>query len=136
MVRTPGFHPGNRGSIPLRATKAAFYQKAAFFYALYFQSTSYDLAPLNKKRLVLLNSQSQTQLKSTGVLGLDDKMLIHYGKSFNEIVLLFDHATNAYVWTHNLLNLHYSDGQTDYPTLFELWNPIDIDQVEKGLVLQ
>ena len=26
VVRTPGFHPGNRGSIPLRATKAGVAQ--------------------------------------------------------------------------------------------------------------
>ena len=99
----------------------------------FLTNSGYDIAALNKKRLSLLNSQPQTSLKSTGVLGLDDTMLIHYGKSFDEIALLFDHATNAYVWTHNLVNLHYSDDQTDYPTLFELWKPINIDQVEKSL---
>lgn len=29
-VRTPGFHPGNRGSIPLRTTKASEIQKPFF----------------------------------------------------------------------------------------------------------
>ena len=33
MVRTPGFHPGNRGSIPLGATKKAiFIPRMAFLF--------------------------------------------------------------------------------------------------------
>ena len=37
MVRTPGFHPGNRGSIPLRATLKKIFsnKKAKYFFITY-----------------------------------------------------------------------------------------------------
>lgn len=35
---------------------------------------------------------------------------------------------------HNLVTLHYSDDETDYPALFELWKPVDLERLEQGLL--
>lgn len=32
-----------------------------------------------------------------------------------------------------MVNLHYSDDQTDYPVFYQLWRPADLDQLEQGL---
>lgn len=37
------------------------------------------------------------------------------------------------MWAHNLVNLHYSDDQTDYPIDFQLWEPGDVEVLEAGL---
>lgn len=99
--------------------------------------SKYSLSELQSKRLELLNSQAETQLKGSGanggVLSLDDTLLTHYGQDFEGISKLFDHSTQTYVWAHNLVNLHYSDDQTDYPISFELWKAVDIEVLEKGL---
>ncbi len=99
--------------------------------------SKYRIAALHRKRLDLLNSQAETKLKSMGahggVLGLDDTLLTHYGREFEGLTKLFDHSTQTYVWAHNLVNLHYSDDQTDYPISFELWKPVEIEALEKGL---
>jgi hypothetical protein len=42
-------------------------------------------------------------------------------------------VTGSYVWAHDLVTLHYSDNQTDYPALFELWQPVELDKLEEGL---
>ncbi|HFC91775.1 MAG TPA: hypothetical protein ENJ51_03080 [Leucothrix mucor] len=103
----------------------------------FLTDSNYEVSKLNQKRLDLLNSQEATRLKGSGhrggVLGLDDTMLIHYGKCFDEIAKLYDHASGTYVWAHNLVNLHYSDDSTDYPTYFELWKPVGVDELESGL---
>ncbi len=103
----------------------------------FLTASNYDTKELNQERLNLLNSQESTRLKGEGhnggVLGLDDTMLIHYGKCFDEITKLYDHSTNSYVWAHNLVNLHYSDDLVDYPTYSELWKPIETDELEAGL---
>lgn len=46
---------------------------------------------------------------------------------------MFDHTTGSYVWAHDLVTLHYSDDETDYPVLFELWQPVDLVKLEQGL---
>ncbi len=46
---------------------------------------------------------------------------------------LYDHVTESYVWAHNLVTMHYSDDQTDYPLLFELWKPVDVVKLEQGM---
>jgi hypothetical protein len=68
------------------------------------------------------------------VWSLDDTLLIHYGQQFEKIAKLFDHVSGAYVWAHNLVNLHYSDDQTDYPIDFQLWEPADVETLEAGLL--
>lgn len=88
---------------------------------------------LNRQRLALLAALPGTNLKEKGVLSLDDTLLVHYGKHFDEIAWLRDTTENRWVWAHNLVNLHYSDDQTDYPLLFQLWKPADLDRIEQGL---
>lgn len=88
---------------------------------------------LNHARLNLLASLPGTQLKPRGVLSLDDTLLTHYGKHFDKIAYLYDHTHGCYVWAHNLVNLHYSDDETDYPIAFKLWEPVEIDKLEAGL---
>jgi hypothetical protein len=93
----------------------------------------FSLDELNQERLRLLGSLPGTQVKPKGVLGLDDTLLIHYGQGFEKIAKLFDHVTQRYVWAHDLVTLHYSDDETDYPMLFQLWEPVELDKLEAGL---
>ena len=93
----------------------------------------FDLAALNKARLQLLASLPGTRMKAKGVLSLDDTLLKHYGHAFEQIANLFDHTSGSYVWAHNLVTLHYSDDETDYPVCFELWKPVDLVKLEQGL---
>jgi hypothetical protein len=37
------------------------------------------------------------------------------------------------VWAHHLVNVHYSDDQTDYPVAFRLWEPAEVEVLEAGL---
>ncbi|MEO8357051.1 MAG: transposase [Chloroflexota bacterium] len=93
----------------------------------------FSLAELNRARLGLLASLAGTQIKPKGVLGVDDTLLIHYGQDFEKIAKLFDHVTQSYVWAHDLVTIHYSDEETDYPLLFQLWEPAQVEKLEAGL---
>lgn len=93
----------------------------------------FSLEALNQARLTLLAGLPGTRLKASGVLSIDDTLLAHYGQHFEEIAQLFDHVSGTYVWAHDLVTLHYSDDQTDYPLLFELWKPVDLSKLEDGL---
>jgi hypothetical protein len=93
----------------------------------------FSMEALNQARMNVLASQPETRLKRDGVLGLDDTLLIHYGQEFEQIANLFDHVTGTYVWAHDLLTLHYSDDETDYPVLFQLWKPVEVEKLEAGL---
>ena len=93
----------------------------------------FSVGALNRCRLALLQSQSGTKMKPKGVLSLDDTLLTHYGQQFDKIAYLYDSAQQCYVWAHNLVNLHYSDDQTDYPIDFHLWEPADLATLETGL---
>lgn len=92
-----------------------------------------SLDALNRARLTMLASLPGTQMKAKGVLSVDDTLLTHYGQDFEHIAKLFDHVTGTYVWAHNLVTLHYSDDDTDYPVLFQLWEPVDLAKLEQGL---
>jgi hypothetical protein len=94
----------------------------------------FSLETLNQKRLSVLASLPETQLKPQGVLSLDDTLLVHYGQHFEQIAYLFDHVEQRYVWAHNLVTVHYSDDETDYPLRFQLWKPVDLKQLEQGLL--
>lgn len=97
-------------------------------------SSPFSLELLNQARLDMITSVPRMRMKPTkGVLGLDDTLLTHYGKKFEKIAKLWDHVNNCYVWAHNLVSLHYSDNQTDYPVSFQLWEPADLEKLEKGL---
>jgi hypothetical protein len=93
----------------------------------------YDLEGLNQARLQMLSSLPGTQLKAQGVLSVDDTLLSHYGKHFEQIAKLFDPVSRTYVWAHNLVGVHYSDDETDYPVQFQLWEPVDLERLEQGL---
>ncbi len=93
----------------------------------------FSLAALNQARLTVLASVPATRRKPKGVLSVDDTLLTHYGQDFEQIAKLFDHVSESYVWAHDLVTLHYSDDDTDYPLLFQLWKPVDLAQLEKGL---
>ena len=93
----------------------------------------YSLGALNEARMNVLDSQPGTRLKRDGVLGVDDTLLIHYGENFEQIAKLFDHVSGSYVWAHDLVTLHYSDNETDYPVLFQLWKPVELEKLEAGL---
>jgi len=96
-------------------------------------ASPFSQAALNQQRLALLNSLAGTQLKPKGVLSVDDTLLTHYGRHFDEIAYLYDPVDERYTWAHNLVNLHYSDDQTDYPLEFQLWHPADLTMIEQGL---
>jgi hypothetical protein len=96
-------------------------------------ASPFSLNTLNEARLRLLATLPGTQMKSKGVLSLDDTLLTHYGEEFEQIAKLFDHTTDSYVWAHNLVTMHYSDDETDYPVLFQLWKPVDLVKLEQGL---
>jgi hypothetical protein len=99
----------------------------------FLRESPFSLEELNVARLRLLESLPGTQIKPKGVLGIDDTLLIHYGQDFEKIAKLFDHVSQSYVWAHDLVTLHYSDDQTDYPVLFQLWEPVELEKVEAGL---
>jgi hypothetical protein len=96
-------------------------------------ASPYLEAELERQRLALMNSLEGTRVKPKGVLSVDDTLLTHFGKHFDEIAYLYDPVKDGYSWAHNLVNLHYSDDQTDYPLSFQLWKPADLDKIEQGL---
>jgi len=93
----------------------------------------YSESKLEASRLALLESLPETRLKAKGVLSVDDTHLLHYGQKFEQIAVLWDPVQKRYAPAHNLVNLHYSDEQTDYPLAFQLWKPADLDKLETGL---
>lgn len=93
----------------------------------------FSLKSLNQARLTMLDSLPGTHLKPKGVLSIDDTLLAHSGKDFEHIAKLYDPVTDSYVWAHDLVTLHYSDDETDYPLLFRLWKPVDLLKLEQGL---
>lgn len=95
--------------------------------------TPYSDTGLHQQRLALLASLPGTRMKPKGVLSVDDTHLVHYGLEFEHIAILWDPVEKRYVPAHNLVNLHYSDDQTDYPVAFQLWKPADLDKIETGL---
>jgi len=93
----------------------------------------YSLETLNQARLDLLASLPGTQMKPKGVFSVDDTLLTHFGQDFEQIAKLWDHVSGSYVWAHDLVTIHYSDDDTDYPVLFQLWEPVDLEKLEQGL---
>jgi hypothetical protein len=93
----------------------------------------FALEALNQARLRMLQSVPGSRLKPKGVLSIDDTLLTHYGQAFEQIAKLYDPVTQSYVWAHDLVTLHYSDDETDYPLRFQLWQPVDVAKLEAGL---
>jgi hypothetical protein len=94
----------------------------------------FSLAALNEARLTLLQALPGTQFKRNGVLSVDDTLLIHSGEHFAQIANLRDPNSGKFVWAHDLVTLHYSDDDTDYPVSFQLWKPTDVEALERGLL--
>ena len=102
----------------------------------FLTDSKYEIFDLQSRRLNFLNQSEDCKFKTgkhNGVLMLDDTLLEHYGKDFDKIALLYDRSSDSYVWAHNLVNLHYSDNKVDYPVLFDLWEPMDLELVESAL---
>lgn len=93
----------------------------------------YELKDLNQARLNVMNNLPGTRMKPNGVFSLDDTLLIHYGDNFEKIAKLWDHVSGTYVWAHDLVTIHYSDDETDYPVVFQLWEPVELEKLEHGL---
>jgi len=93
----------------------------------------FSLEDLNGARLNVLNSLPSTQMKPRGVFSLDDTLLSHYGQDFEKIANLWDHVSGSYVWAHDLVTIHYSDDETDYPVIFKLWEPVELAKLECGM---
>ena len=104
----------------------------------FLTDSDFDVGKLNTKRVKWMQECPQTAFKHSegdkGVLILDDTLLTHYGSHFEKIAWLYDHVNKNHSWAHCLVNLHYSDDQTDYPIDFCMWEPADIQKVEKALV--
>jgi hypothetical protein len=96
-------------------------------------ASPFSLETLNQARLNVLTSLPGTQMKPKGVFSIDDTLLTHYGQDFEQIAKLFDPVSESYVWAHDVVTLHYSDELTDYPVLFRLWKPVDVEKLEQGL---
>lgn len=96
-------------------------------------ASPYSREELNDSRLAMLDSQPKTRIKEKGVISVDDTLLIHYGQAFDEIAKLYDPNEQRYVWAHDLVSLHYSDNDTDYPLDFQLWKPVDLERLEQGM---
>jgi hypothetical protein len=98
----------------------------------------FTVSELNTARLDFMQSGSETAFKqgesnTSGVLILDDTLLQHYGPKKEHASWLRDPHDQSYHWSHNLVNLHYSDDKTDYPVDFRLWEPADLDKIEAEL---
>ncbi len=74
MVRTPGFHPGNRGSIPRRATKAS-------------NKYQHKTARNSVRKLKSTTSKKEAKGLFPKVVGMLDKLakknIIHKNKAAN-----------------------------------------------------
>jgi len=112
----------------------------------FFNRQNFDLAQLNDKRLDMLRQLEGTRFKARdgkekgGVLSVDNSLLKHYGKHFDNIYYHYDYVHKCYRWAHDLVTLHYSDDQTDYPVYYQLWEPPDWEAVarffmEKGFTV-
>ncbi len=99
----------------------------------WLHESPFSVEALNRQRLTLLQDVAGTRFKRNGVLSIDDTLLQHYGRNIEKIAYLYDPSTGAYVWAHDLVTLYYSDDETDYPLLFRLWEPPDLEVLEREL---
>jgi DDE superfamily endonuclease len=105
----------------------------------FLTQSEWSVGQLNALRVRWLQQCVETRFKTGpigagGVLALDDTLLKHAGKHFEHIAYLYDHVEKRHVWAHNLVNLVYSDRQTEYPVDFSLWRPAQVDFLENALL--
>lgn len=103
----------------------------------FLTQSNYDEDRLNTCRLNLLQSREATAFKTggkiKGSLSIDDTLLHHLGRQFDQITQLYDSVSKQYVYAHNLVTLHYSDDGIDYPVHYQMWEPVDVTQLESAL---
>ena len=97
----------------------------------FFNRQNFDLEEVNRTRLDMLQDNGGTRFKEKGVLSVDNSLLKHYGRHFDNIYYHYDYVHKCYRWAHDLVTLHYSDDHTDYPVHFKLWEPPDWEAVAK-----
>lgn len=98
----------------------------------FFNRQSFDLSQVNANRIAMLQDNEQTKFKfgkAQGVVSLDNSLLKHYGKHFDNIYYHYDYVHKCYRWAHDLVTLYYSDDQTDYPIDYQLWETPDWEKV-------
>lgn len=99
----------------------------------FLTQSKYEEWQVNQCRLDMLQSQSATNFKPTGVLSIDNSQLSHYGEHFDLISFQKNHTKGSYEWLHDLVSLHYSDATVDYPVFCRLWEPVDVVKLETAL---
>lgn len=104
----------------------------------FLTQSGYDEVQLNECRLDLLQQREASRIKASGkirgCLSIDDTLLSHVGRKFDEIAKLYDPVTDQYCYAHNLVSLYYSDDMIDYPVYYQLWQPLEVSNVEAALV--
>lgn len=96
----------------------------------FFNRQNFDIEKINTKRLEMLQQNKGTAFKhKKGTLSIDSTLLKHYGKNFDGIYYHFDYVHRCFRWSHDLVTLHYSDDQTDYPVYYKLWDAPDWEAV-------
>jgi hypothetical protein len=55
------------------------------------------------------------------------ELVQHYAPYFADVFSAeaFIQFERYIIWAHDLVNLHYSDEDTDYPVRFQVWKPAD-----------
>lgn len=101
----------------------------------FFNRQPYDCDVLTEVRLNMMQQYQGTRFKvgkkasQGGVLSIDNSLLKHYGKHFDNIYYHYDYVYKCYRWSHDLVTLYYSDDQTDYPVFYRLWAAPDWEGV-------
>lgn len=110
-----------------------FHQCDQSTFNRFFNDEALDLHSINESRLNMLQSRPATRMKpgreGGGVISVDNTLLKHYGKKFDDIYYHYDYVHKCFRWSHDLVTLYYSDDQTDYPLSWQLWSPPDWDLV-------
>ncbi|TAK37471.1 MAG: hypothetical protein EPO28_11845 [Saprospiraceae bacterium] len=99
----------------------------------FFNCQNFDLEEVNQARQDMLHGNPGTCFKEKGVMSVDNSLLKHYGRHFDKIYCHYDYVHKCYRWAHDLVTLHYSDDLTDYPVLYRLWEPPDLEAVANYL---
>ena len=71
----------------------------------FFNRQNFDLEEINLVRLDMLQGGAGTCFKEKGVLSVDNSLLKHYGRHFDNIYYHFDYVHKCYRWAHDLVTL-------------------------------
>lgn len=118
----------------------AFNQRDQSSLNRFFHRSEEVLEQVNTARLSMLQGNAGTRFKpgrtGGGVLSIDNSLLKHHGKHFDNIYYHYDYVYKCYRWCHDLVSLYYSDDQTDYPVNWILWTPPDWEAVAQYFMKQ